>query len=39
MPLPDRGGHAVDARIWWADEVIPTRLEHDPVADRDPVPA
>lgn len=20
MPLPDRGGHAVEARIWWADE-------------------
>lgn len=26
MPLPDRGGHAVDARIWWADELIPARL-------------
>jgi hypothetical protein len=21
MPLPDHGGHAVDARIWWADEM------------------
>ena len=39
MPLPDRGGHAVDARIWWADEVIPARLVIGLAADRDLVPS
>jgi hypothetical protein len=34
MPLPDRGGHAVEARIWWADEVLPARLVVELAAGR-----
>jgi hypothetical protein len=39
MPLPDRGGHAVAARIWWRDEAIPEPLARAFARDSEPVPA
>jgi hypothetical protein len=39
MPLPDRGGHAVDARIRWADEPVAGGVAPDEAAWRFPEPA